>query len=52
MTTRARLRRLARAEARVEECRRAYANAQPGRRNHWLVRLKDAVTEALREARA
>ena len=45
---RARLRRLAKAEARVEECRRALANAQRGRKNHWLVRLQDAVADALR----
>lgn len=49
---RARLRRLAKAEARVAECQRAYDNAAPGRKNHWLVRLKDARTDAIREARA
>lgn len=49
---RARLRRLAKAEARVAECQRAYDNAAPGRKNHWLVRLKDARTDAIREAGA
>lgn len=48
LRTRACLRRLAKAEARVEECRRALANAPVGRKNHWLVRLQDAVTQALR----
>jgi hypothetical protein len=52
LRTRARLRRLAKAEARVEECRRALANAQRGRKNHWLVRLQDAVRDALKAASA